>query len=381
MCVNIKKVVLGMILLFCVCGLKAEPFRKIIAGDRLRIDVAEQRDLSKDYAVAGDGTIDFAFLGRVEIVDMSVDEAAGRIEELLEQQYFREANVSVKISEFVEGDLLVMGAVKRPGIIPFKSDEIMTLLEVILRCGGLRDDASGSEVTILRSKPNEGMERQMIKVDVQSMIDNFDFSNDQYVRPRDIIVVPTLGSREGVQEFLALGEVQRPGFHAYSENLDVLRAIPKIGGFSAHANWRAARILRSNQGGKYTVLPVDLSRLLGEADISMNIPLMPGDIFFVPSKEQSSRGEVYLLGEVNSRGAISLPINKEKTLAKTLLSVGGVGKYGNAEKVKILRRSPSGEKQSLIVDVEEILETGAFEDDVPLEDGDVIIVPEKIWGF
>jgi hypothetical protein len=52
------------------------------------------------------------------------------------------------------------------------------------------------------------MERQSIEVNVQAMLDTMDFSKDQYLRPRDIIVVPSRGEEEGRNEFLALGEVK-----------------------------------------------------------------------------------------------------------------------------------------------------------------------------
>ena len=54
--------------------------RRILAGDRLNISVEEQADLSRVYAVAGDGTIDFAFAGRVLVAEMTEDEAAAKPE-------------------------------------------------------------------------------------------------------------------------------------------------------------------------------------------------------------------------------------------------------------------------------------------------------------
>ena len=51
-----------------------EPFsRRIMAGDRLNISVREQPDMSRVYAVAGDGSIDFAFAGRVVIAELTSD--------------------------------------------------------------------------------------------------------------------------------------------------------------------------------------------------------------------------------------------------------------------------------------------------------------------
>ena len=124
--------------------------RRILAGDRLNISVREQPDMSRVYAVAGDGSIDFAFAGRVVIAELTADEASRRLETVLEDRYFKEANVSISIANFVEGDVLVSGAVQNSGSLPFRGDSILTLMEAISRSGGLAENAAGDRVRILR---------------------------------------------------------------------------------------------------------------------------------------------------------------------------------------------------------------------------------------
>ena len=82
-----------------------------MAGDRLNISVREQPDMSKVYAVAGDGSVDFAFAGRVAIAELTADEAARKLESVLEESYFKNAHVTISIANFVEGDVLITGAV------------------------------------------------------------------------------------------------------------------------------------------------------------------------------------------------------------------------------------------------------------------------------
>lgn len=354
---------------------------QIIPGDRLRVTVAEDKELSKTYAVAGDGTIDLDYIGRVGVGEMTVAGAAEKIERLLEDSYFKSATVNVEVSEFVEGAIQVMGEVDQPRAIPLKSDDMMTLTEAITQCGGLTARANGSEVRILRLRPGGGLERQVLKIDVKSMFEKMDFSGDQYLRPRDIIVVPSLGGGENSSEFLVLGDVASPGFHPYTKDMDVIRAVTQAGGASRLAKWNSARLLRRDAAGDYTVIPIDLSRLFGAADMTMNVKVLAGDILFIPSEEQASRGQVYLLGQVAKPGSVALPLDQDITLAKTILDAGGFAKFANGSKVKILRTAPDGSKQTLIVDAERILETGSFDQDVPLVNGDVIIVPEKILSF
>lgn len=352
-----------------------------MVGDRLRVTVEEQRDLNQVYPVLGDGSITLGRLGRVFVADRTIHEAEDIIEKHLESKYFKKATVSVEISEYVEGSVLVMGAVNKPREIPFSEGKIVTLMEAISLCDGLGKRADGSGVRILRWTLEGGMSREVLTVDVQEMFDTLDFSNDQFLRPRDIVLVPELGEGEGGREFLALGAVQSPGFHTYFEGMDVIRAISRVGGVTEDAVWKSARLLREVENGRYTPIPLDLSQLFGAADMSLNIKMKPGDILFVPSRQQSSRGQVYLLGQVAQRGAVSLPIGSDATLAKIILQSGGLDKFANPSKIKVLRTSPDGAKRTLICDVGFILESGSFEEDIPLQDGDVIIVPGKILGF
>lgn len=360
-----------------------EPYvRRIMPGDRLRIAVQEQTELNRVYAVAGDGTIDIGVLGRISLADMTAPEAADFIEARLLDGYFRQATVQVEVADYVEGSLLIIGAVGSPGEIPFRGDDILTLAEAIARRGGLARNAAGTEVRILRWKPGGSMERQVIVVDVQSMFEDLDFSNDQYLRPRDMVIVPSLGGGADRQnEFLVLGEFGSPGFHPYTKDMDLIRAVTRAGGVSREGRLQAARLLRADEDGVYQAIPIDLSLLFGAADMSQNIPIRPGDILFVPSAQQALRGQVYLLGEVNRRGAFPLPMETEATLAKLLLSAGGTTKFANESRVRIMRDAPDGSKQTLIVNVGRILKHGTFEEDVPVMDGDIIIVPEAIINF
>lgn len=352
--------------------------RTIMSGDRLRVTVAEAPDLNRVYAVAGDGTIDFGLVGRVAVDGLSNDEVADKLAGLLEEKYFKRATVTASVSEFVEGSIMVMGAVRRPGVIPFKGDDLLTLIEVIGMCDGLAATANGGEVRILRWKPGGGMERQIITVDVQTMLETLDFSRDQFLRPRDMIFVPSLGAGEGGGEFLALGELSAAGFHPHSEGLDMIRAVARSGGLTREAKMDAARLLRPEPNGQYRVIPVDLSRLFGAADMQMNVPVMAGDILFVPSAQQSAAGKIYLLGEVNNPGILPIPLDRETTLARTILTHGGFTKFANSSKVRIQRTGPDGHRQSMDVDVGRILKAGAFDEDVPLQNEDVVIVPERI---
>ena len=352
--------------------------RRIMAGDRLDISVREQSDLNRTYAVAGDGTVDFSFAGRVFLAELTPDEAARRLEAVLKDRYFRDAHVEISIANFVEGDIYVTGAVQEPRSISFRGDSIMTLIEAITQCGGLLPNAAGDKVRIIRWRPGGSLEKQVIEVDVQSMMERLDFSKDQYLRPRDYIIVPTrgeVGQEEESNEFLAMGEVRSPGYHACPRDFDVIKAVTAVGGLGEFANWSMARIMRRQPSGEYAILPVDLNRLFSAADMSCNLPMRRGDIFIVPSVRNNVSAQLFLLGEVAHPGAVSFMPGPNATAARIILANGGLTEYADG-RVQLQRTAPDGSKKSMTVNVKKILSSGAFEDDVALQDGDVMVAPQ-----
>lgn len=368
--------------IFSATSFAQEKYTKLVmGGDLLRITVEESPDLDGDYPVTGDGSIDFKYVGRISLEDKTIDDAAKYIEKLLEDSYFKQATVRVEVSEYVSGSVLLLGAVGKPGAIPYKGNEIMTLLEVIVGAGGMTSRAASDQVKIFRWKSGGSMQREVITVNLKKIMQEFDFSSDQYLRPRDIIVVPELGQEENMSEFLALGEFGSPGFHPTVDNMNMIRALTIAGGVSRAAQLESTRILRPGGDGNYSAIPVDLARLLGSADMKMNVNIYPGDIIFLPSSNLASGGRVYFLGEVEQPGIYPLSFTGDSTLARTILQRGGLTRFSNTSAIKVLRKAPDGSQQTIIYDVEKILKTGQFDQDIPLQDEDVIIISQKIFGF
>lgn len=348
-------------------------------GDLLDVHVEGESELSRTYAVGGDGSISVPLVGRVPVLEKTIDAAEQALRTALDSRYFKKSAVTIQVAEYVEGAAYIQGAVGTAGPVETKGDHPVTLMEALARCGGVADDAAADQVRIYRWKPGAGFHRDVITVNVREMLSSMDFSHDQYLRPRDLVVVPRLGTGEGGGDFLALGEVSRPGFHAAPDGMDVIRAVTSAGGLSDRGRMDAARLLRPDKNGQYKVIPLNLHRLFGLADMSINLPVRPGDILFVPSTQNASGGQVIFLGALNKTGGLPLPLDQQATLARSIMSLGGFTKFADQDKVKVIRTAPDGSKQTMVTDVERILKNGDFDKDLPLRDGDVVIVPERSW--
>jgi polysaccharide export outer membrane protein len=92
-------------------------------------------------------------------------------------------------------------------------------------------------------------------------------------------------------------------------------------------------------------------------------------------------GIVYVTGAVGKQGPVGIPQNELYTVAKVILAAGGLGQFANGRNVQLVRADASGNKKRYRVDVLKVLKEGNPEADVPVENGDWIVVPEKLFNF
>ena len=86
------------------------------------------------------------------------------------------------------------------------------------------------------------------------------------------------------------------------------------------------------------------------------------------------RGKAYVSGQVAKQGAVDIPVNSQLKLSQAILLVGYT-QWAKLDAVKVVRENG----QSIVADVDAVLNKGKLEKDVILEPGDLIIVPER--GF
>ena len=96
-----------------------------------------------------------------------------------------------------------------------------------------------------------------------------------------------------------------------------------------------------------------------------------------------SRGRIYITGEVRGPGPMEIPPDEALTVSKALLRAGGFGDFANKHAVKLVRKKANNpsETETIVVDVQEILEKGRQDKDVVLNADDMIVVPKKLINF
>ncbi|TLG79371.1 polysaccharide export protein [Methylocystis sp. B8] len=117
------------------------------AGDRLRVAVLGQRELSKNYLVDRAGRIAFPLIGFVKVQGLSAAAVERVIAARLRDGYIRDPKVTVQIVAFQP--FFVLGEVARAG--QYSSVENMTVRSAIAAAGGFKPGAyeGGAHLTRL----------------------------------------------------------------------------------------------------------------------------------------------------------------------------------------------------------------------------------------
>jgi polysaccharide export outer membrane protein len=120
------------------------PYR-LASGDRLRVIVFGQDNLSNIYAVDGSGHISMPLIDPVEAQGRTTRQLEGAIEARLRAGYLREPKVSVEVDAY--RPFFVLGEVTNSGQFPYVNG--MTVQTAVAIAGGFtpRGQRSSAEVT------------------------------------------------------------------------------------------------------------------------------------------------------------------------------------------------------------------------------------------
>src|SRR5208337_5389074 len=119
---------------------------RLASGDRLRVIVFGQDNLSNSYSVDGAGMISMPLIGRVRAEGLTTAQLERSIEARLRQGYLREPSVSAEVEAF--RPFFVLGEVTTAGQYPFITG--MTVQEAVAVAGGFTPRAVEGSVDITR---------------------------------------------------------------------------------------------------------------------------------------------------------------------------------------------------------------------------------------
>lgn len=136
----------------------------------------------QSYTVDEDGRIELPLIGRIEVKNLTVEEARNRLQEEMDK-YVNQTMLIVKLSNF---NLAILGEVNQPGNYKVYQSQI-NLFEAIAMARNMTSFAKNNEVKIIRQTDN-GSEIVTVNMGKADILE----SPYYYLKPNDIIYVEPL---------------------------------------------------------------------------------------------------------------------------------------------------------------------------------------------
>ena len=141
------------------------------SGDKLRVIVYGEQDLSGEFDVTGSGKVSLPLIGQVQAAGLSLDEFESAIASKLKEGYLTSPKVSVEVLNY--RPFYIIGEVDKPGEYPYTSG--MNVLNAVAVAGGFTYRANQTQVYITRGGSEESA---------------YSASQSVHVLPGDIVRVP-----------------------------------------------------------------------------------------------------------------------------------------------------------------------------------------------
>jgi protein involved in polysaccharide export with SLBB domain len=128
----------------------------VVFDERLGVDdvftvrVVGEPDLTGEFRVGVDGTIDYPYLGRLKILGKSPGEVQQEITRMLKDGYIRSPQVNILVKELNSRKIVVLGQVQKPGPVVYFPR--MTIVDTIAAAGGFTEIAAKNTVRVRRER-------------------------------------------------------------------------------------------------------------------------------------------------------------------------------------------------------------------------------------
>jgi protein involved in polysaccharide export with SLBB domain len=289
----------------------------------------------------------------------------------------------------VRDRVTVEGAVWTPGPLGFTAG--MLLSQALRLAGGVKPDVYLGEVLISRLQSDST--RIELRASLRDTIGNV--LNDVVLNEDDQVRVFSVTEFRPARYVAIAGAVRKPGRFPYREGMTVRDLVLLAGGLLENAHLQAAEVARLPQnrsGGRLATtirVPLDSSYLFERASnarylgppglpapsgTAPEVPLEPYDnVLILEQPDWSLQRTVVLTGEVRFPGTYALR-SKNEHLSDLIERAGGLTDQAYADGVSFFRKR--GNLGRIGIDLPRVLKDSTFRDNLLLQDGDSINLPQ-----
>jgi len=154
-------------------------------GDKLRIEVYKDEQLSQSVQVRPDGKITLPLIGDLEASSHTPIELRDTITTSL-KEYITNPTVTVIVVEALASQVYVMGEVTHPGTMQLHGPT--TILQALAMAGGFKEFANTKDVKVLRPRGGGNNSVETIRFNYKDVV-NGD-AKPFYLRSGDTVIVP-----------------------------------------------------------------------------------------------------------------------------------------------------------------------------------------------
>ena len=159
---------------------------KLSASDIIVVTVFQEKDLSGEFRVSGNGEITFPCLVTVKVMGRTPAEVEKEIRDrLIKEDFMVDPQVTVAVKEYKKRVVAVWGKVQRPGLVELPNEQPMTIIEAISAAGGFMPTAKESDIQVTRKG-----EEKPLPFDMKDLKKVTDPKKMFYLRDKDTIYVP-----------------------------------------------------------------------------------------------------------------------------------------------------------------------------------------------
>ncbi len=144
----IHRLLVGVLLaVLAVGGVLADTAYRLGAGDKVRVTVFGEADLSGEFEVSADGTLALPLIGEVKVGGLSLRESERLIGVKLADGYLQNPKVAIDVLNY--RPFYILGEVRVPGKYPFETG--MTVLTAVTLAGGFTYRADEKDILVIRA--------------------------------------------------------------------------------------------------------------------------------------------------------------------------------------------------------------------------------------
>ena len=160
------------------------PDYRLVSGDKLRIEVYKDAQLSQSLQIRPDGKITLPLVGDVPAAGRTSVELRDAIAKSL-QEYMTDPTVTVIVTETTPQVIYVTGEVAKPGSYSIVNGQ-MSIIQAIAMAGGLTEFANKKDIRVLR-KNGTGMET--LRFNYKEVLNDETRREPLQLRPGDTVIV------------------------------------------------------------------------------------------------------------------------------------------------------------------------------------------------